>query len=174
MNFFAEIISTDETLKAVEAAVKELKQHDVLVGIPQEKSSRKGSKGKATNAELLFIHTNGSPIRGIPPRPVLQPAIENDKERIGEMLGKAVDKAVSGKTEEILPALNRAGEHGARVCKAWFVNEKNGWKPNNPQTLKHKKSTKPLIDTGEMRKSITYVVRNSSGNDIVGGMEEKK
>lgn len=174
MDFFAEIISTDETLKAVEAAVKELKQHDVLVGIPQEKSSRQGSKGKATNAELLFIHTNGSPIRGIPARPVLQPAIKNDKERIGEMLGKAVDKAVSGKIEEIAPALERAGIYGAKVCKDWFVNPSNGWKPNSPRTLKHKKSTRPLIDTSEMRKSITYVVRNNSGTDIVGGMKEKK
>lgn len=157
MGFFADLIATDEALKKVEAAIKELKSHEVLVGVPQEKSSRQG--GKATNAELLFIHTNGSPVKGIPARPVLQPAIEDDKERVGEMLGKAVDKAVSGKIEQIVPALNQAGEHGARVCKAWFVNEKNGWEPNNPQTLKHKKSTKPLIDIGEMRKSITYVVK---------------
>lgn len=174
MGFFADVISTDETLKAIETAVKELKRHEVLVGIPQEKSSRQGSKGKATNAELLFIHTNGSPVRGIPARSVLQPAIENDKERIGEMLGKAVDKAVSGKKEEIVPALERAGMHGVKACKDWFVNPSNGWKPNNPQTLKRKKSTKPLIDTSEMRKSITYVVRSNSGADIVGGMEEKK
>lgn len=95
MGFFANLISTDETLKAVEASIAELKKHEVLVGVPQEKSSRQG--GKATNAELLFIHTNGSPARGIPARPVLKPAIADDKERIGEMLGKAVDAATSGK-----------------------------------------------------------------------------
>lgn len=159
MGFFAEIKAIDESLKAVEAAVKELKSHDVLVGIPQEKSSRQGSKGKATNAELLFIHTNGSPIRGIPARPVLQPAIENDKERIGEMLGKAIDAATSGKKEEIVPALERAGMYASGKCKAWFTNASNGWKPNSKETIARKKSSRPLIDTAEMRKSITYVVK---------------
>lgn len=48
MGFFANLISTDETLKAVEASIAELKKHEVLVGVPQEKSSRQG--GKATNA----------------------------------------------------------------------------------------------------------------------------
>ena len=138
MDFFAEIISTDETLKAVEAAVKELKQHDVLVGIPQEKSNRQGSKGKATNAELLF---------------------KDDKERIGEMLGKAIDAATSGKKEEIVPALERAGMYASGKCKAWFTNASNGWKPNSKETIARKKSSRPLIDTAEMRKSITYVVK---------------
>ena len=43
-----------------------LVSHDVLVGIPQETSPREGED--VTNAELLFIHTNGSPIRNIRPR----------------------------------------------------------------------------------------------------------
>lgn len=158
MEIFAEVLSTDEMLKAVEIAIKELKRHDVLVGIPQEKASREGG-GKVTNAELLFIHTNGSPARGIPPRPVLQPAIENDKERVGEMLGKAIDAATSGKKEEIVPALERAGQYGENICKAWFTNAANGWKPNSEETIKRKKSSRPLIDTGEMRKSITHVVK---------------
>lgn len=157
MGIFANVISTDETLKAVEASIAELKKHEVLVGVPQEKSSRQG--GKATNAELLFIHTNGSPARGIPARPVLKPAIADDKERIVEMLGKAVDAATSGKKEEIVPALERAGMYASGKCKAWFTNPSNGWKPNNAKTIARKKSSRPLIDTGEMRKSITYIVK---------------
>ena len=34
--------------------------------------------GAVNNAELLFIHTKGSPLRKIPARPVLQPAVEAD------------------------------------------------------------------------------------------------
>lgn len=158
MEIFATVSSTDEMLKAVEEAIKELKSHDVLVGIPQEKASREGG-GKVTNAELLFIHTNGSSVRGIPPRPVLQPAIENDKERVGEMLGKAIDAATSGKKEEIVPALERAGQYGENICKAWFTNPSNGWEPNSEETINRKGSSKPLIDTGQMRKSITHVVK---------------
>lgn len=158
MDIFVTVSSTDEGLKAVQEAIKELKSHEVLVGIPQEKSSRKGG-GKVTNAELLFIHTNGSPARGIPPRPVLQPAIENDKERVGEMLGKAINAATSGKKEEVVPSLERAGQFGENICKAWFTNPSNGWEPNNEETIKKKRSSRPLIDTGEMQKSITHVVK---------------
>lgn len=158
MEIFATVSSTDAQFKVVQEALKELEKHEVLVGIPQEKSSREGG-GKATNAELLFIHTNGSPARGIPPRPVLQSAIENDKERVAEMLGKAIDAAVSGKKDQILPALERAGQYGSNVCRAYFVNPSNGWKPNKPRTIKRKGSSRPLIDTGEMRKSITYIVK---------------
>ena len=158
MDIFATIQASDAQWKAVQEAVDELKKHEVLVGIPQEKSSRKG-KGKVTNAELLFIHTNGSPARGIPPRPVLQPAIENDKDRVGEMLGKAIDAATSGNKMQVVPALERAGMYGANVCRAWFTNQNNKFAPNKPETVKRKGSLRPLIDTGEMQKSITYVVR---------------
>ncbi len=157
MDIFATISASDEQWKAVQEAVKELKKHEVLVGITQEKSSREG--GKVTNAELLFIHTNGSPVKGIPARPVLQPAIKNDKERVGEMLGKAVDAATSGNKEQIVPALERAGQYGENVCKAWFTNPSNGWKPNSEETIKRKKSSRSLIDTAEMRKSITHIVK---------------
>ena len=34
----------------------------------------------------------------------------------------------------------------------------NGWKPNAPSTIKAKGSDKPLIDTGELRKSIRGIV----------------
>ena len=157
MDISVTVSSTDEGLKAVQEAIAELKSHEVLVGIPQEKSSRKGEE--VNNAELLFIHTNGSPARGIPPRPVLQPAIEHDKERVGEMLGKAIDAATSGKKEEVVPSLERAGQFGENICKAWFTNPNNGWEPNKEETIKRKNSSRPLIDTGEMQRSITHVVK---------------
>ncbi len=166
MGIFAKVLEVDNGLKAIQDAVNELKRHEVLVGIPQEKSSREDG-GKPTNAELLFIHTNGSKLRGIPKRPVLQPAIKNDKERIGELLGKAIDAATSAKKEKIVPALEMAGMYAAKRCKAWFVDPKNGWPPNSKKTIKRKHSKNPLIDTSEMRKSIAYVVR-SKEEDIHG------
>jgi hypothetical protein len=46
----------DNTAKVVEA-LKKLRDLDVLVGIPQEKSSRQGQH--ITNAELAFLHSKG-------------------------------------------------------------------------------------------------------------------
>ena len=40
-----------------------------------------------------------------------------------------------------------------------FENPKNNWPPNSPRTIAKKGSDVPLIDTGELRKSITHVIR---------------
>lgn len=37
------------------------------------------------------------------------------------------------------------------------------WAPNSPETIARKKSSKPLIDTGDMRKYVTSQVRNRGG-----------
>ena len=36
------------------------------------------------------------------------------------------------------------------------------WKPNAPLTIELKGSSHPLIDTGQMRQSITYVVEEKN------------
>ena len=33
------------------------------------------------------------------------------------------------------------------------------WEPNAPSTVAKKKSSKPLIDTGRMRQSVNYIIR---------------
>jgi hypothetical protein len=47
---------TDNSHKILES-LKKIKELDVLVGIPQEKSSRKGQE--ITNVELAFLHSKG-------------------------------------------------------------------------------------------------------------------
>jgi hypothetical protein len=72
-------------------------------------------------------------------------------------LQKAVDAAVEGRIKDIMPALEMAGMEGQNVARDWFTDSSNNWPPNKGQ--KDKANKKPLIDTDEMRKSITYVVR---------------
>lgn len=142
---------------------QELKDMDVLVGIPQEKSSRPKDGELITNAELLFIHTNGSPLRHIPKRPVIEPAIEHDKE-IPKIMGEAAKAALAGDAEKAMQELDKAGLEGQAAAQDWFLDPRNGW-PENSERVKLAKIKKgstepiPLIDTGEMRKAITYVVR---------------
>lgn len=161
---------------------------DVLVGIPEEQSSREG--GKVTNAELAFIHSEGSPLRGIPARPFIEPAIEDseNKAMISVELRKAVEAALDGKVDKMSRALVRAGVQGQNVVRDWFTNPKNNWAPNSPYTVlqKIKKKndstsraivryvkeggslsditglegmTRPMIDTDQLRKAVTYVIR---------------
>jgi hypothetical protein len=160
MNVTASVQKNDAGYQAVIAAVAFLRGREVCVGVAENSSERKDDKGApVNNAELLFIHTNGSPIKGIPPRPVLEPAITRNKERISEALRKAVDAAVYGNKGAILPALEAAGMDGQNIARKFFTDSTNGFAPNKPATTERKGSDRPLIDTDEMRKSITYVVR---------------
>jgi hypothetical protein len=129
---------------------------NVFVGIPARTRSRRG--GKLNNAELLFIHTKGSPLKSIPARPVIEPAIEANQEFINKELGNAVSAALANDPEGVNAALNRAGMVAANACKAWFLDARNGWAPNKPATIRRKGSERPLIDTAAMRRAITHVV----------------
>lgn len=169
----------------VQKALAQLARTDVLVGIPQERASRPGQP--VNNAELLYIHTHGSPIRHIPPRAVIEPAINapGNKEVITRELGDAAAAALDQKPAECIKFLRRAGLAGSNASKAWFTDSRNGWPPNARSTvlaklrrLKGKAhedamtriadmdyiGTIPdvntvLVDTGDMRRAITFVVR---------------
>lgn len=155
--FWGEVRETDKQLQAVQKSIKELKKIDVLVGIPQEEAGRE--QNDITNAELLYIHTNGSPANNIPPRPVVEPAIQDSKEEIGTLLKEAILKALEGDTGGAMAGMERAGTQGENAVKGWFTNPKNNWAENAESTKKRKGSSKPLIDTEQLRKSITHVVK---------------
>ena len=185
-------VKSKDRMAALTKAIKELAHKEVLVGIPEDKSSRENGRDKINNAELLYIHTHGvrkqemiqsmnvniaggmsysaahslylkthgSALLNIPPRPVLEPAIQANKEAIGVQLASASRAAIDGRPGQCVTALNKAGMIAESAAKGWFEKPENHWKPNSPKTIKRKGSDSPLIDTGEMRKSITYVVED--------------
>lgn len=114
---------------------------------------------KYSEAFKLYVFSHGSPLWHSPPRPVIEPALANSKDRINRGMARVFVAAASGVSGAEDVALNRLGLTGQNIARDWFTNSKNGWAPNAPYTLKHKKSRRPLIDTGKLRKSIIYVVR---------------
>lgn len=179
-----------------QAGLQFMRDHALYVGIadglPVKDGKRSGQDSNArdefggvTNAELLFIHTNGatlkerspeelaklnggSPIKDIPPRPVIEPAIEDDKDRLDRMLMQSADQALDGKLEKALELLKKTGVRAQSVCMRWFVNPKNNWPPNSPATFRRKQKkgatiNRPLIDTSQLRNSITYFIQTKGG-----------
>lgn len=154
-------------VKAVDKASKLIKginytkDNYLLIGIPQKKTIREDEA--ITNAELLFIHTNGSPINNVPARPVIEPALEDDMERLTSMLKDFANEAIEGNFEEAQKQLEKTGMRAQNVCRNWFTNADNNWPENAPSVRERKikkgsTEPRPLIDTGELRKSIIYVV----------------
>lgn len=119
---------------------------------------------KYSEAHSLYIQSHGSPLWHIPPRPVLEPSIEANKEPIAKQLQQATVAALDGDSVGVDHALHRAGFVAENAAKGWFEKPENGWPPNSPRTITQKGSDSPLIDTGEMRKAITHVVREK-GSD---------
>jgi hypothetical protein len=116
------------------------------------------------NAELLYILTNGSPLRGIPPAPVVEPAIQ-DPENMANIVAElelAAKAALTGQAGEVTRQLELAGVVAENAVKAWFVNPKNHWPPNAPSTIRRKGSDRRNIDTGAMRQAITHVLEDKS------------
>lgn len=141
------------------ARLESLSKSDVLVGIPQKTTQRR--KQAINNASLLYIHTHGSPGRNIPARPVIEPAIAADGNRqiIATELADAAKAHLQGDDTQTQNHLDRAGIAGTNASKSWFTDARNNWAPNAPSTIKRKGSDRPLIDTGTLRRSLTYVVR---------------
>jgi hypothetical protein len=121
----------------------------------------KAAQGDINNAELLFIHTNGSPLRHIPPRPVLEPAIaaEDNLRKIAHQVVEADKALLEGNLVLARQRMGKAGLAGQNAARNWFTDPRNAWAPNKPATIRHKGSDRPLIDTGALRAAITYVVR---------------
>lgn len=113
---------------------------------------------KYSQAYELYIQSHGSPLWHIPPRPVLEPSIDRNREQIAKQLQQAATAALEG--NDPMPELHKAGMIGQNIARGWFTNPDNGWPENAPSTVEEKGSDRPLIDTGEMRKAITYVVES--------------
>lgn len=172
-------ISVSKTDRSSEllAALKRVANMDVLVGIPQETNEREIKT--INNAQLLAIHSAGSPLQNLPARPVVEPAIqaEGNKQQISEQMSIAANLVLQGKPQEAEQQLAQVGLLGQRLSQEWFTDPRNTWEPNSPLTVarkirgtseKQKQSGEPLdtplIDTDQLRKAITYVVR-SNKND---------
>lgn len=107
----------------------------------------------------MYIQSHGSPLWQIPPRPIIEPAIEDDKDEIAKLLGEALKAILDGNRIKALEYLNKAGLEGQAASQDWFTNPKNGWEPNTPATVGRKGSSNPNVDTGSLRTAITYVVK---------------
>ena len=129
-------------------------------GMRAEMQPNINSGMKYSAAHSLYVHTHGSPAYAVPPRPVLEPSIRDSKEAIGKQIAGAYRAAMHGDMIGAERGLELAGMVAQNAAHAWFENPNNKWPPNSARTIKAKGSDSPLIDTGEMRKSITYVIRD--------------
>jgi len=188
-------VSSKNRFDKLKQLIEEIQKIEVYVGITEEKAPRKTDP--VSNAQLAFLHTrgvrsssmrsemegyaatqysaahemylqaHGSPLWNIQPRPIIEPAISASRGPIGDELAQAAKAAMNGNPGETMTHLKRAGIIAQNACRAWFMNPNNQWAPNAPSTIARKGSDQPLINTGQLRRAITYVVK--TGERVEGG-----
>lgn len=147
----------DEGINNAELAY--IHTHGIRAGTMREDMQGDLDSGKAySEAYQMYIQSHGSPLYQSPPRPIIEPAIEKNKDKIADKLKVAVKAGLNGNQQEAREGLEKAGMFAASKVKAYFTDPDNGWPENSESTKEAKGSDKPLIDTGSLRQSITYVV----------------
>lgn len=152
---------TDQVLRAVQ----DMERKKLLVGIPSDRAVRKDESDKQpiNNAALGYIHENGSPVNNIPARPSLVPGVRAVKEKCADILQDAAGDAFTdkGAIERGLNACGLVAQASVRKT----MTEGEGFEPLKAGTLAARKrkgfqGERPLIRTGQLRNSMTYVIRD--------------
>lgn len=157
---------TRDNMPQLERIMRRVARTRVYIGVPGSTSRRGGSnnplnpnaQGAISNATLGYIHEYGSPARNIPARPFLVPGVDRAKGRLLAVLHARLQKAVdTGNEGEVRNAYETVGIAGAGEVQGYMTS--GTFAPLSARTIARKKSSRPLIDTGQLRQSITYVVR---------------
>ena len=174
-------IKVDDMARIIDS-INALVKKSVLVGIPASEASREDEESPMDNATLGYLHETGSPAANIPARPFLIPGVMNAQDKFEPQLEKAASAALGGFKKKIDDHLNAAGIIASQSAKSELENGDHA--PLSIATLRARArkgrkgaaeeiasrvagnapnaaNARPLIDTGQMRNSITYVLRGS-------------
>ncbi|MED6004935.1 MULTISPECIES: hypothetical protein [Enterobacteriaceae] len=133
--------------------MKDLGKPKVLVGVPSSKNARQGA---SNNATIAAVHELGAPSKNIPARPFLVPVVQGNSEKYISLMAQGFRNALRDQ-EKIKQVYEKIGLVISNDVKAYIVS--GNFVPLKQSTIDAKGSSKPLIDTGELRNSISYEVR---------------
>lgn len=152
--FFKE---TDRGLNRIIKDYLGLGQSFVKVGVQGSEATKKDKESKTTNIDKAVHNEFGTDI--IPPRPFLRRGVETNINKINSIKLKLVNQVIDDRIS-VDHGLNELGLKTQSLIQAGFTKIK--WQKNAASTIRQKGSSQPLIDTGFLRQSITYVVVRTS------------
>lgn len=149
--------------------IQTLSSYRIDIGVISDTSSRDNDNISVgiTNAQLMFIHENGSPTRNIPARPVLQMTIDyaNNSGLLVKVLDKIINNILNDNTyneTKIEIELKRFCSKLEEYARDIIYNNDGRLAPNSPNVAKRKKGNHPLFDTGQLARSIVCRLSKNS------------
>ncbi len=154
------IRDTDRGYRKTVAAVKvAAKGGGVSIGVhakegAAEKKTREGDESM-TVLDVAIINEFGL---GVPERPFLRNWFDQNRSANTEALRKAIRLVLAGKMP-LEQALELVGLRYVGGLQKAIAGRTLNLKENAPQTIAEKGSSTPLIDIGQLRQSLTHLVR---------------
>lgn len=137
---------------AIDAYIEELCAHEVHIGYQEDS----GSYGDGpTVAQVACWNEFGT--EHSPARPFMRQTYEDYSEDIIKRGQSEIKKEIATGSPNAEKTFNAIG-----VCVKGYIQKEiveGDFEPNAPSTIAKKGSSRPLIDTGQMRQSVTYVIK---------------
>lgn len=146
--------SKDMGKAKIERELRAARKLVALVGIPSD-SKRHEDNPNIGLAEIAFIMEKGSTVNKIPPRPFMQQTRTMNEKKVAGLSKKYLSAISTGKMGA-MDAIKKLGASYEGAMKRIFI--AGTFAPDAPATVRRKKSSRPLIDTGLLRQSIKYKV----------------
>lgn len=149
--------------------LKHFPQYIVEIGVMSDKTHRKEKvKLGLTNAELMYIHENGSLLQNIPARPVLDLTLRwaSETKLVKETLSKAVEAyLVKYEEKDVDKVIKKMCMKLQSYARHLIYDNDGRLAPNAPSTIRKKGDNHPLFDTGQLARSITCrAIKIKGGN----------
>ncbi len=138
-----------ETNRRLRQLVKSANGSVVKVGYAEGAASEEGFP----MAAIAAVHEFGAPSKGIPERSFLRSAITENVEFLIKVNKDSLKRVVEGSLT-VDQALGRLGEFAKAKVQEKIT--QGPFAPLKPSTIAAKGSSAPLIDTGQMRSSVSW------------------
>ena len=139
----------------------------IIDGVSEERDEKKdiekyGHPSPQTNAELLYLHCNGSQPNHIPKRDVLKYTIDDRYNKLSDPVLNELSEHIyeedwTKKDTDLY--MDKVAEMLGGHCRDLISNRDKRIKKNSPKTIELKGSDTPLIDIGQMRRAIVGRVK---------------
>ena len=164
---------TDPGFAKLLKSLDEIQFDTVAVGLFEESGNEPDSE--YTTVQVGAVHEFGCDTAGknhnivIPQRSFLRSTVDAETAKISEMMDNAISDGIKYGREGAKSALAKIGVYVSDAVKKRIA---DGIDPANVASTRARKgSSKPLVDTGHMRNSITFKVRPDSENLSEGTVE---
>ena len=126
--------------------------------VPKAGKPQSGTSGRGTeNITIAIIHEFGAPRAGIPSRSFLRSTAREKREEWLKLLERVLVLVLKEKLE-LEEALKLVGERAAADVRRKITSGPGIPPPLKEATIRAKGSSRPLVDTGQLVRSISYEI----------------